>query len=199
MSCCDTLIISLATVREKCGLSANVEDRKLKPFLEEAQLEVQKILRETLYADLIARIVADPTLSGVGDEKYKDLVDDYLCPLLSFRTYQYSIPFLAAEPDRNGIMVKSGDDYSPADSRLVTNLGHAAEERADKHQERLLTFLQDDNGTLFPGWLTITDTDTPITKTYRGGVITRRSRWQTPYGDDRRGWVDPNQMNCDEC
>lgn len=199
MSCCDTLIISLATVRDKCGLSANVEDRKLKPFLEEAQLEVQKILRETLYADLIARIVADPTLTGVGDAKYKDLVDDYLCPLLSFRTYQYSIPFLAAEPDRNGIMVKSGDDYSPADSRLVSNLAHAAKERADKHQERLLAFLEDDNGTLFPTWLTLTDTDTPITKTYKGGVITRRSRWQTPYGDEPRGWVDPNQANCDEC
>ena len=198
MSCCDTLITSVATLKDKTGISANADDRKLTTGLEEAQLEVEKILGKTLYADLIARIVADASLSGASNEKYKDLVDDYLCPLLSWRGLQYTVGLTRGEIQKGGFAVKSGEGYEAAAGDDIRRWENRLKEKADKYQERLLLFLEDDNGTLFPTYLTDTDTDTRIKKTYKGGVITRRSRWQRPYGrDERTEWQKVNGIDPD--
>ena len=198
MSCCDTLIVSVATLKDKTGISSNADDRKLTAGLEEAQLETEKILGKTLYADLIARIVADASLSGASNEKYKDLVDDYLCPLLSWRGLQYTVGLTRGEVQKGGFAVKGGEEYQAGSEADVRRWEQRCKEKADKYQERLLLFLCDDNGTLFPTFLTNTDTDTRITKTYPGGVITRKSRWQSVYGrDDRTDWQKVNGIDPD--
>ena len=193
MSCCNTQVINIETIREKTGMSANVEDRRLVPALEEAQMEVEKILGETLYEELETAIIADPTLATEAD--LLALVDKYLCPLLSWRSYQYAIAFMQAEPNRNGVNVKSEEGYTAADARQVGGIERRCREKADKYQERLILWLDNYGATTFPSYTTDTVTDTRISKTYRGGVITRRSRWQTPYGSERR---DQYGKCCDE-
>ena len=178
MACCETNIISVATVRSLCGLSKTVDDRKLQPFLKLAQEELEKVLGRTLYDELDTAIQADPTLATEADLL---TLLGYIKGPLAWRTLQYALPRFYAEPTANGVHSVNGGDYQSVDGRTLSIQVTQARSAADSGYERLLKFL-DENVATYPSYNDNVELEERINKTYVGGVITRKSRWQYPYG-----------------
>ena len=112
MACCETKIISVATVRDITGLNKNVDDRKIAPFLKLAQEELEKVLGRTLYDELDTAIQADDTLATEADLL---ALMAYIKGPLAWRTLQRSLPRMAAEPTANGVHSVSSTEYSNVD------------------------------------------------------------------------------------
>lgn len=178
MACCDTQIISLATVRSICGLSKTVDDRKLAPFMRIAQEELEKVLGRTLYNELDTAIQADPTLATEADLL---TLLGYIKAPLAWRTVQHSLPRMYAEPTANGVHSVNGGDYQSVDAKTLSMQVTQSRSAADAGYERLLKFL-DENTATYPSYNDNVELEERVNKMYPGGVITRKSRWQYPYG-----------------
>lgn len=184
MACCETKIISVATVRDITGLNKNVDDRKIAPFLKLAQEELEKVLGRTLYDELDTAIQADDTLASEADLL---ALMAYIKGPLAWRTLQRSLPRMAAEPTANGVHSVSSTEYSNVDSRALSQQVTDARTAADNGYDRLLKFLKDNLAT-YPTYDDNVDDEERVKGVYHGGVITRKSRWQYPYGiKDYRG------------
>lgn len=182
MACCETKIIQVATVREITGLNKNVDDRKIAPFLKLAQEELEKILGRTFYDELDTAIQADDTLAT---EANLLALMTYVKGPLSWRTLQRSLPRMSAEPTANGVHSVSTAEYNNADNKALSQQIADARTAADTGYERLLEYIHD-NLDLYPSFKTNVNNEDRVTKTYHGGVITRESRWQSPYGLQHR-------------
>ena len=193
-----TNIISVAQVRSTCGLAKTVDDRKLQPFLTLAQEELEKVLGRTLYNELDAAIVADPTLATETDLA---ALMEYIKGPLAWRTLQYSLPRLYAEPTANGVHSVNGGDYQSVDSRTLSMQVTQARSAADGGYERLMKFL-DENTATYPTYNDNVQMEERVNKMYPGGVITRKSRWQYPSGirtpDQTNRHVNQYGECCDE-
>jgi hypothetical protein len=190
-----TNIISVAQVRSTCGLAKTVDDRKLQPFLTLAQEELEKVLGRTLYDELETAIEADPTLATEPD--LLTLVS-YITGPLAWRTLQYSLPRLYAEPTANGVHSVNGGDYQSVDSRTLSMQVTQARSAADGGYERLLKFM-DENTATYPSYNDNVELEERVSKMYPGGVITRKSRWQYPYGIRTPDQTNRNLNQYGEC
>lgn len=183
MGCCQTQLVTGANVRDVTGLNVGVEDRKLKPFIELAQYQLEKILGTTLYDELETAVIADRTLTG--ETALIALFEPYICPFLSWRALELAYPRLYAEADRGGVFTKSGDEFASASRNDLASLTNQAKAAADMHQDRLIDFLQDNTST-YTTYNTSVDGEERIRKVYRAGIALTRSRWQNPHGRPTR-------------
>lgn len=181
MACCENKIISVAVVRDITGLNKNVDDRKIAPFLKLAQEELEKVLGRTLYDELDTAIFADNTLATEADLL---TLMGYIKGPLAWRTLQRSLPRMAAEPTANGVHSVSSTEYNNVDSKALSQQVTDARTAADSGYERLLTFLKDNRAT-YPTYDDNVGNEERVKGVYHGGVITRKSRWQYPYGIKR--------------
>lgn len=188
-------IISVAQVRTTCGLSKTVDDRKLQPFLAIAQEELEKVLGRTLYSELDTAIQADPTLATEAD--LLTLVG-YIKSPLAWRTMQYSLPRMYAEPTANGVHSVNGGDYQSVDARTLGMQVTQARSAADAGYERLMKFLKENVDT-YPSYNDNVDLEERVSRIYPGGVITRKSRWQYPYGVRTPDQTNRNINQYGEC
>ena len=177
MACCETYIISLATVRDITGLAKIVSDVKLAPFLRLSQQELEKVLGRTLYDELDDAVQADSTLTG---ETALIALMRYVKYALAWRTLQRALPRMAAEPTANGVHTVSDGAYQSSD-RALTHQITDARTAADEAYTLLIDFLKN-NLTTYPTYETEVENEERVKKMYTGGVITRKSRWQYPYG-----------------
>jgi hypothetical protein len=177
MACCETYIISLATVRDITGLAKIVSDVKLAPFLRLSQQELEKVLGRTLYDELDDAVQADSTLTG---ETALIALMRYVKYALAWRTLQRALPRMAAEPTANGVHTVSDGAYQSSDRALTQQITDART-AADEAYTLLIDFLKN-NLTTYPTYETEVENEERVKKMYTGGVITRKSRWQYPYG-----------------
>jgi len=195
MACCENQIISLATVRDVTGLSETIKDRKLAPFMKLAQAELEKVLGRTLYDELDAAIQADDTLATETDLL---ALMPYIKMALSWRTLQRALPRLSAEPTANGVHSVNSGEYQNVDGRALSMQVSDARSAADAEYERLIEFLKNNRDT-YATYDTVVENEERIKKPYVGGVITRKSRWQYPYGIKGITGVNDRRNQYDEC
>jgi hypothetical protein len=164
------------------------------PFMKLAQKELEKVLGRTLYAELDDAIQADPTLAG--EDALQDLMD-YVKQALAWRTLQRSLPRMAAEPTANGVHTVSGGDYQSSDRALTQQITDART-AADEAYNDLIDYLKNNRDT-YPTYDTEVENEERVKKVFSGGVITRKSRWQYPYGlkGPRQGRNQYNEC-CDD-
>ena len=182
MACCETKIISVAQVRDITGLNKLVDDRKIAPFLKLAQAELEKVLGRTLYDELDTAIQADNTLTG---ETALLALMPYIQGALAWRTLQRALPRMSAEPTANGVHSVSSGDYQSVDRAALSMQVSDARTAADAEYDRLLKYMEENEPT-YPTWRDNVAQEERVTKVYPGGVITRKSRWQYPYGIKHR-------------
>lgn len=193
------MILTFAQIKEVTGLAKIVdESRKITPFLTEAQRELKKMLGETLYDELDTAIAA----SFAGEPDLSTLFTDYVKRPLAWRTLQLALPRMYSEPTANGIHAVSDTNYAIVDSRTLAMQVAQARDFADAGYDEMLRYLRDNTST-FTSYETTVDSEERVTKTYKGGVITRKSRWQYPYGLKHHYYrgQDPRNVNgecCDE-
>lgn len=189
-------IVTFAQIKEVTGLSAIVsESRKVSPFLVEAERELRKILGVTLFDELQDAVTAD---FASANAVYEPLFDQVKRPL-AWRTLQMSYPRLYSEATANGVHRVRSDDYEPIDSRTLAMHVAQCRDFADAGYNELRDYLKDNVAT-FPSYETNVGREERVDKIYTGGVVTRRSRWQNPYGLPRYGEGNRNQYGecCDE-
>ena len=138
MACCETYIISLATVRDITGLAKIVSDVKLAPFLRLSQQELEKVLGRTLYDELDDAVQADSTLTG---ETALIALMRYVKYALAWRTLQRALPRMAAEPTANGVHTVSDGAYQSSDRALTQQITDART-AADEAYTLLIDFLK---------------------------------------------------------
>jgi len=80
------LFASTAYVKKKSIISGSVDPDKMLQFIETAQdMHIQNYLGTTLYKQLML-LISNGTITDVGNEKYRDLLDDYIKPMLAWFT-----------------------------------------------------------------------------------------------------------------
>ena len=172
------MILTFQQIKDVTGLAAIVsETRKVTPFLTQAQYELRKMLGATLYDELDAAI----TTNFVGKANLSTLFTTYVKEPLAWRTLQLAYPRLYSEPTANGVHTVSDANYTPVDGRTMAMQVSVCRDFADQGYERMLRYVND-NLNLFPAYSINVDSEERVTKTFPGGVITRRSQWQDPYG-----------------
>ena len=176
MACCETFIITPAQVRTTCGFDKYPADQKLAPFLRSAQAALEKILGRTMYDELDQAIIADPTL--VASPKYKALIP-YVRDLLAWRTLEFALPRITASPTANGLHTVNSPEFQSVDSRGLSMQVSQARSAADTAQDRMVDFIKENLST-YDKFGTSVGSEERITKSYPGGVITRRSKYQDP-------------------
>jgi len=194
MSYFDRNIITTTQVRTLTGKAQGVEDRKLDASIHDAQDALEQILGSTLYAQVEGFY---PTFAG----DYSTLYSQYIQPFLAFKTVELSYQNLFAEPDRNGVFKKSGEGYTPVSLKELAMLQADPAGRADRFQRKMLRWIGnlDSSNAIKVAFNTDVDDEPRTKKTYRGRVITRRSRWQFEGGNRYPyGYRDENHCT-DEC
>jgi hypothetical protein len=188
------MILTFAQIKDVTGLAAIVsESRKVTPFLTEAQFELRKMLGRTLYDELDTAIAA----SFAGEADLQTLFEDYVKRPLAWRTLQHALPRLYSEPTANGVHLVGNAEYTPVDKSVLAMQVNQAKSYADAGYDEMLRYLRD-NTTLFPSYETEVDNEERVKKTYRAGVVTKKTRWQYPYGLKTYGPYDHNRRNLNE-
>jgi hypothetical protein len=191
------MILTFQQIKDVTGLAAIVsETRKVTPFLTQAQYELKKMLGATLYDELQVAVTAN----FVGEADLSTLFTTYVKEPLAWRTLQLAYPRLYSEPTANGVHTVSDANYTPVDGRTMAMQVSVCRDFADQGYERMLRYLND-NLDLFPAYSINVDSEERVTKTFPGGVITRKSRWQYPYGikttADRNGLNQYDEGCCE--
>lgn len=184
MSWATVNLITASRAKSVANIAKGAEDRKIDPAIHDAQHALQEILGETLYALVeTANPVADPTLGG--DAGLQTLYDQHLVFFLAFKAKECSMIEMAGEPDRNGVFQKSGQDYSPADPRLLAQLQSVPRSRAENRATEMIRYLKNlDSADPIRVAYETNVKDEPRTSEIKstGRISTRISRWQFPDG-----------------
>jgi hypothetical protein len=177
-----TEIIRAQDARRITGLSKNVEDRKMEPFIPAAQLVLRDIMGKTGF-DLLSTAVQDNyDLPGSGNDALRTLRNDYIWPFLAWRVVELSGTRMWVEPDRNGTFNRNGETYGSVDSRALGTSKTDARDMAGIYQRELVAFLTDNVATYT--WYEPDTCGHQGTPNYTGGVITE------PATAQRRNWYN---------
>ena len=176
MSWNDTNIITASTVKEVCGIAVSVEDRKINPSIHFAQRDVRQLLGQTLY-DLIelADPVVDPTLGNAG---LLALYDGYVKPYLAWKSMEQAMPSLWAEPDRNGVFQRNGNDYTTIGASGLNVLIAQNRKNAEAFSADMLRYLRnlDDADAVKIAFDTDIDSEPRTTKPATGRIMFPKRR-----------------------
>lgn len=179
-----TPIITAAVVKTTTGLDRNVEDKTLSTFISAAQLTLKKVTGATGYNLIVA---AYPSFTG--EAALSTLYTEYIVPYLSWRVAELSGTRMFAQPDRSGTHHRADETYRSVDAKMLSMTKADSRDMAGIFMGELIDYLKDNTDTF-----TWYEPDgESITKPNTGGVITRISRWQRPYGES---YVDPNDPDC---
>lgn len=172
-------LIALADVQTIAQLNNLVEARRVDASIEDAHLEVEKVLGREGYALVYANAPMFAAQSP-NSALYVTLLTSYIKPFMAWRAKQKAFVDVYGEAERAGVFTKSGDDYSTVDSRGLSMMVNQAKDRAEVRLERLLVFLND-NVAVFTWMDESDDSEERITKQNEGGFIMRRSTRQDNY------------------
>jgi len=180
-----TPIITAATVKSTTGISRNVEDRKLDPFIYAAQLTLKKVTGKTGYDAIVA---AFPAFTGAAT--LETLYNDYIVNFLSWKVIELAGTRMFTEPDRNGTLTRSDNTYQSVDGKTLAMGKADSRDMAGIYMQELIDYLADNTDVYT--WYDDSSCSDGITKSNTGGVITRLDRFQRPYGERWYNQYDPD-------
>lgn len=143
-------LIPLSYLNEACFLSNNIDEKKFKPSLREAQDDLLGILGPEFYEQIESQYPS--TLSADNTTLY----DGYIKDFLAWDTYLYSIGFSQSESTPTGER-----EFKDDNSDLLTSVNLSAKERniarrADRYKNKIINFLRlsiDKDSTKYPLWV----------------------------------------------
>lgn len=139
MSFISKQLIPLSYINEACAVSTNIDEKKLKPHLEEAQLDLLNLLGAEFYEEIESQYASSGgTLSTANNELYENYIKNFL----AWRAYYYSLGFSQLESTPSGERSFKDDN-----SELATDIQLYAKEKninakAYKYQSAMIDFLR---------------------------------------------------------
>ena len=145
------LFCSTAYVKRKSMISGSVDPDKIVQFIETAQdMHIQNYLGTNLYNKL-QKLIVDGTVDDVANSHYKDLLDDYIKPMLAWYTQAEFIPFAAYTLSEGGLFKHRSENSDEVQREEIAGLATRALDKASFYSERMLAFFcHDNNSNLFP-------------------------------------------------
>lgn len=134
-------VMTLADVRTICGIVSLVEDFKLQPWLNEAEVRLEKILGRTGMGLLRTAKAADPTFALAGSADWLALKEHFEA-FLAWQTYHLSLPGMHSQPTRNGFHAKGGTEggetYTAIDQKTLAMHETGIRTTLENRQDRLI-------------------------------------------------------------
>ena len=148
------LFCSSAYVKKKSIISGSVDPDKIVQFIETAQdIHIQNYLGSNLYKKIQTLIVSGD-ISDPINEHYKDLLDDYIKPMLAWFTQAEYIPFAAYTLSEGGLFKHRSENSDEVRRQDISGLASRALDKASFYAERMVAFLcKDNNANLFPEYI----------------------------------------------
>lgn len=99
MSRVTKLLMPLSYINEACFLSTNIDEKKIKPALAEAQMDLRAILGAEFYSEIETQYApVNDTFSTANAALYEDYIKDYL----AWTSYFYSLGLSQTESTPTG-------------------------------------------------------------------------------------------------
>ena len=146
-------LIPLSYINEACHVSLNIDEKKVKPHLEEAQEDLRELLGAEFYEEIETQY--SPS-GGTFTTDNETLYEDYLKKFLAWQSYFYSLGFSQSESTPTGERAFKDDN-----SDLLADVALFAKEknikrRATKYKGAIINYLrleQEKDSTKFPLWV----------------------------------------------
>ena len=146
------LFITLNDLKRKSIISGNTDDDKLIQFVEVAQdLHIQNYLGGNLYDKLQDLILTD-TLDDVANVNYKNLINQYVKPMLIWYSQATILPFLLFQVKNGGIHKHTSENGDVVSKDELDYIIQRTRDNAEFYTKRFLDFICA-NSTLYPEYI----------------------------------------------
>ena len=137
------IFISPKYIKRKSVISGDVDPDKMIQFIETAQdMHIQNYLGTNLYKK-IQTLVVDKTIDQAGNEAYKELLSEYINPMLVWYAQAEYIPFSAYTIGNGGLFKHRSENSDTASIEEVSRLTNRANDKAIFYTNRFLEFIKD--------------------------------------------------------
>lgn len=166
-------LVSAQTVKENTPMNTNVDDGLINTAIIDAQtINIQQACGTILYKKILS-LVEDGSISNEENEKYKNLLDEYIQPAIISWTYVYSIPSIHTKVMNVGVVQQSSENSNSADLKNTQFILDDARNRAQYYTELLTRYLIANCKELFPEYLENKkfDETRPTLHQYTSGLV----------------------------
>ena len=137
-----TYLISVDYLKEHTTINNNVDTNLLNsPIWEAQEINVHQIIGTKLYKKLL-NLVNTNQITDPANVKYKELLDDYVQPVVTYWAWLYSLPYLAMKAVNKGVQRQVDENSNNANLDEVHYLEESIRDKADFFSQRLADFLQ---------------------------------------------------------
>lgn len=154
MSRVTKLLIPLAYINEACYLSSNIDEKKIKPSLVKAQMDLRDLLGAEFYTDIETQYYA---LSGdTFTTDNATLYEDYIKDFLAWQAYFYSLGFSQTESTPTGERTFKDDNSDLASDILLFSKEKNVKDMAYRFKSAMIEFLrlsQYNDSTKYTKWV----------------------------------------------
>lgn len=135
-------LISTDFLKKNTPINDNVADFLLNRAILDAQnINLQQVLGTVLFRKILA-LVGDGSISNPENVKYKNLLDDYIQPLVLSFAFVYAIPSIRFKVMNVGVVSQSSDNSNPTDTKELQMVIDDARNKAEYYATILSDYLK---------------------------------------------------------
>lgn len=141
------LLIELSYLTEACVLSENIDERKFKMSLKEAQEALRAVLGPEFYEQIETQFPSSFTADN------QTLYDDYIKDYLAWQTFVEFIQFSQLDSTATGFRQHADENSTIADDVKFWSLSKNVRTKADNYRNKIVNFLtlaQEKDSTKYP-------------------------------------------------
>lgn len=131
-----TLLIPLSYITEACYISDKIDERKMKPNVEEAQEDLRDLLGPEFYEEIESQY--PDSLSTDNSTLY----EDYLKIFIAWRAYYYSLGFSQSESTPTGEREFKEDNSNILDDVKLFGKEKNIQRRAAKYRNAIVNYIR---------------------------------------------------------
>jgi len=153
-------------LKQDTSISMSVNPELIEPFINTAEIFwLKDTLGQALWTELKDAISGD-TLSG---NNYT-LVENFIIPAANWYAFYEAAPFILYRVEAKGITKKYSDNSQPLDKKEFELFRQSIFDKAQNWRNRMVTYLCDNEDTIFTNWRASTNEHQYINKGYSGGI-----------------------------
>lgn len=143
-------LIPLAYINEVCFVSPNIDEKKMKANLDEAQADLRDILGPEFYTQIVTQYEGG-SFSSANDTLY----ESYIKQFLAWQSYFYSLGFSQSDSTPTGERQFNDENSTILESVKLFDKEKNIKRRANRYKYDLINYLKEsrlNDPTSFPLW-----------------------------------------------
>ena len=137
------LFISEEKLKDSTAINLNVDVDLLLPYVRQAQKLYVETKLGTKLTDKLKDLIINNTLGAVGNEYYKELVDDYIGDMLPNWAFYHAVPFLRFKIENGNIYSKTSETGVAMTTEESQHLREEVSNTAQYYTERMIEYVCD--------------------------------------------------------